>query len=88
MGWRGWPWVVTGGRQLFMLLILERCSMTGSAQQALRRTMELFSSTTRFALACNTSGTAVAAAAAPNGQFSPLPVHRLSLPPLAAINAR
>ena len=29
--------------------------MTDGAQQALRRIMELYSSTTRFALACNTS---------------------------------
>lgn len=44
-----------------IIILDEVDNMTAGAQQALRRTMELYASTTRFALACNRSGPVIPA---------------------------
>ena len=41
--------------QIYSQIFKEIPSMTAGAQQALRRTMEIYANTTRFALACNMS---------------------------------
>ena len=51
----GMPRREMGSLTAHVLFLRGVSSMTSAAQQALRRTMEIYSNTTRFALACNVS---------------------------------